>query len=82
VANDEVDLKLVIFRAATTTFEDGGGIRRVINNLQGGREVGFFAVTDNITLNQNDYIKFQVANDTSTANITAELDSYFTIEAR
>jgi len=81
-ANDEVDLKIVIFRAATTTFESAGEVRRVVNNLQGGRNVAYFALSDNITLNQNDYIKFQVANDTSTADITAELDSYYTIEAR
>ena len=81
-ANDEVDLKIVIYRAATTAFEDAGEIRRVINNLQGGRNVAYFALSDNITLNKNDYIKFQVANDSSTADITAELDSYYTIEAR
>jgi len=81
-ANDEVELKIVIYRAATAAFEDAGEIRRVINNLQGGRSVAYFALSDNITLNQNDYIKLQVANDTSTADITAELDSYFTIEAR
>jgi hypothetical protein len=81
-SNDEVDLKVVIFRAATTSFEDGKTQRRVINNLQGGRDVGYFAVTDNITLNQNDYIKLQVANVAATNDITAELDSYFIVGAR
>lgn len=81
-SNNEVDLKLVIYRAATTSFEDGKTVRRVVNNLQGGRDVAYFTTFENILLNQNDYIKFQVANASSTSNITAELDSYFTVRAR
>lgn len=81
-ANDEVDLKVVIFRAATSNFEDKKIQRRVINNLQGGRDVGYFALIDNIILNQNDYVKLQVANATATNNITAELDSFIIVGAR
>ena len=50
-SNDEVDLKIVIWRSATSTFEDGKTIRRVINNLQGGRDVAYFVLSDNIILN-------------------------------
>ena len=81
-ANDEVDLKLVVFRSSTLIFEDISELRRVINNLQGGRDVAYYAVSGNVTLGENDYIKLQVANASSTADITAELDSYFKIEAR
>ena len=81
-ANDEVDLKVVIFRSATTSFEDAKTTRRVINNLQGGRNVAYFVIVDNITLNQNDYVKLQVANVAATNDITAELDSYFMVGAR
>lgn len=81
-ANNEVDLKVVIYRAATTSFEDGATIRRVINNNQGGRDVAYFVLDDDITLNQNDYVKLQVANDTASNDITAELDSYFKVKAR
>lgn len=81
-SNNEVDLKIVIFRAATTTFEDGKTVRRVINNLQGGRDVAYFTLEDNIILNQNDYVKVQVANVTATNNITAEIDSYFNVSER
>ena len=81
-ANDEVDLKVVIFRSATTSFEDGKTTRRVINNLQGGRNVAYYGLVDNITLNQNDYVKLQVANVNATNNITSELDSYFLVGAR
>lgn len=81
-ANDVAALKIVIFRAATTSFEDAKTITRVINNLQGGRDVAYFTLEDNIILNVNDYVKIQVANISDTTNVTAELDSYFTVEAR
>lgn len=82
-ANDDIALKIVVVRGGTP--EDGKTLTRVVNNLQGGRDVAYFVVTDNITLNKNDYIKLQVANVTSpasTANITAEVDSFFTVQAR
>jgi hypothetical protein len=80
--NNVVDLKVVIFRDATASFEDAKTQTRVINNLQGGRDVGYFDITDNITLNTNDYVKLQVANMSGTTNITAELDSFFIVGAR
>jgi hypothetical protein len=81
-ANDEVDLKVVIFRAATTSFEDGKTQRRVINNLQGGRDVAYFGLSSALILDTNDYVKLQVANVSATNNITAELDSFFRLSAR
>jgi len=81
-ANEEVDLKVVIYRSATASFEDGSTLRRVVNNLQGGRNVGYFAASDNIILNQNDYVKLQVANVNDTTNVTAELDSFFNVNKR
>ena len=81
-ANDVVNLKAVIFRDATTSFEDQKIQSRVINNLAGGRNIGYYVYFDNITLNKNDYVKFQVANIGATNNVTAELDSSFAVQAR
>lgn len=81
-ANDVAALKIVIFRDATTSFEDAKTITRVINNLQGGRNVAYFSLDDNIILDANDYVKIQVANISDTTDVTAELDSYFTAEER
>tara|TARA_R110000850_G_C9996087_1_gene467975 strand:+ start:23431 stop:24711 length:1281 start_codon:yes stop_codon:yes gene_type:complete len=81
-ANNEIDLKAVVFRSASTTFEDGKIVRRVINNLAGGRDVAFYTYIANIILDENDYVKFQVANASSTANVTAELNSFFIVEER
>lgn len=81
-SNDVAALKIVIFRDATTSFEDAKTITRVINNLQGGRDVAYFVLDDNIILNVDDYVKIQVANISDTTAVTAELDSFFTVEAR
>ncbi len=81
-AGDDITLKVRIFRSATTTFVDGKSITRVINNLVGGRNVAYFAVSDNIILNKNDYVKLQVGNVSATNNLTAELDSFYSVEAR
>jgi hypothetical protein len=81
-ANDEIDVRITIFRAATTTFEAGNTIRRVINNLVGARNVAYYVLNDSITLAQNDYVKLQAGNVNATNNVTAEIDSFITVEAR
>jgi len=81
-ANDVVSIKAVVFRSAIPSFEDGKVQSRVVNALQGGRNVAYYVYFDNITLNKDDYIKFQVANIGSTDDVTAELDSSFTVQAR
>ncbi len=81
-SGDSITLKLVIWRDASSGFEDGPEITRVVNSLQGARDVAYFVGNDSITLNQNDYIKIQVANASSTDNVTAELDSYLVVSAR
>ncbi len=81
-ADNIVNLKIVIFRDATTSFEDGKTTQRVIDRLAGARNVAYFVLDDDIILNQNDYVKLQVANIGATNDITAELDSYFNVKAR
>jgi len=55
---------------------------RVINNLQGGRDVAYFTVLIGTTLDQNDYIYLQVKNNNDTTNVTAELGSFFRVASR
>ena len=55
---------------------------RVINNLQGGRDVGYWVGKKNIVMNQNDEVFFQVANLSDSDDITLESDSTFFIEER
>ena len=55
---------------------------RQVNNLVGGRDVAFFNININTTLDQNDYIFLEVANQTAANNATAEADSYYIVEER
>lgn len=81
-SGNEVDTKVVKYDSATTSFEDIATQRRVINNLQGGRDVAYFMFISNVVLDTNDYVKLQVSNVGATNNITAELDSFFVLEDR
>lgn len=56
--------------------------KRQVNNLLGGRDVAFFNIDINTTLNTNDFIYLEVANDSGLADITAEVDSYMVVEER
>jgi len=55
---------------------------RVINNLQGARDVAYFTGTFNVRMNKNDLIVWQITNITDTTNVTLELDSAWIIEER
>ena len=79
---DIVNLKIVVWRESTTSFEDYKTTSRVIDRLQGARNVAYFVLIDNIILNKNDYVKLQVSNSTSTDNVTSELGGFEIVEAR
>ena len=81
-ANDELNLKVVKWDDSASGFVDVATFARQVNNLVGGRNVAFFTVSSKLELDQNDYVKLQVSNETSTANVTAELDSFFQVEER
>lgn len=81
-ANDECGVRVVVFRNATLTDEVICTQLRLIDNLQGGRDVAYFNIDCRFDLYTNDYVRLQVANITGTTDVTAELDSYFLIEAR
>lgn len=55
---------------------------RVINNLQGGRDVAYFTGLANVILDQNNYVFWQVTNLTNNTNCTLELDSAWSVEER
>ena len=80
--NDVIDLKLVKYDFSTTSNVDIFTQRRQINALVGSRDVAFFNIVKNIELDQNDYVFWEVANETDTTNVTAELDSYFIVNPR
>jgi hypothetical protein len=81
-ANNVVDLKLVKWDNSAAGFVDLFVQRRQVNSLIGARDVAFFNINVNIALDQNDYIYWEVANESSSADITAELDSFFVANPR
>lgn len=56
--------------------------RRVINNLQGGRDVAYYNGQTSVVLNQNEYLFWQVANTTGNQDCTLEVDSTWSVKER
>lgn len=81
-ANDDISVKLVRWNDDLSTFTDIAMQSRQINNLVGGRNVAVFTAAGNLVMNQNDYVFLQIRNNTGIGNLTAEIDSFFTIEER
>ena len=80
--NRELQVKVVVFDSSEGTFVDYKTQTRVVNSLQGGRDVAYFTIIENIILDKDDYVKFMVANTTDNNNFTVELDSEFIVEER
>jgi len=55
---------------------------RVINNLQGGRDVAYYTGFANVILNQDEFVFWQITNLTDDTNCTLELDSSWSVEER
>lgn len=55
---------------------------RTINNLQGGRDVGYFSGVADVILNKNDLVFWQVANLLDADNCTLEIGSQWRVKAR
>lgn len=82
VADEEVDIRIRKWDDSASSFVTVGMQGRRVNNLQGGRDVAVFNFNKHVTMDQNDYIFLEVANLTTTANVTAEIDSTLVVEAR
>lgn len=74
-AGDVIEARTVIFRDATSTFEEQEMFRTQITSNLGAADIGTIVMFDRFTLNENDYIKQEVRNTTSTSNFTAESGS-------
>ncbi len=81
-ANNEVGIRIQKWDNSTGSFIAWGSRVRQINSLVGGRDVGFYNFSFNITLDQGDYIYFQVVNNSGNNNVTLELNSDMLIERR
>ena len=81
-ANDVLTLRVSKFDSSAASSSTVLDQSRQVNSLVGGRNVAFFSININTELDQNDYVFLEIANQTSTDNITAETDSYYIVEDR
>ena len=81
-ANNVLSLRVSKFDSSAASTSIVLTQTRQVNNLVGGRDVAFFDININTTLDENDYIFLEVANIGATNDITAEVDSYYIVEAR
>lgn len=81
-ANSVLTLRVEKWDDSASSFSTVLDQSRQANNLVGSRDVAFFNVNINTELDQNDYIRLRVANQTATNDITAEADSYYIVEGR
>jgi len=80
--NDVLTLRVSKFDSSATSNSVVLDQSRQVNALVGGRDVAFFSININVVLDQNDFIFLEVTNQTSTDAVTAEVDSYMTVEDR
>jgi len=81
-ANDVIKINIRKYINSTASFVDVFQQESIVNNYSGSRDIAQFTIIKNITLDNNDYIYLQVSNETGINNVTAELDSYFSVEER
>ena len=81
VQNAEVEIFLIkIDSLAAVTVEYTQ--TRIINNLQGGRDVAYFTGQTPVRLNQNDLVFWQVANVNGAGDVTLEQSSAWSVLER
>jgi hypothetical protein len=81
-ANEVLNLKLVKWDDSASLFVDVKTETSTVSNLQGGSDFAYFHMIKAVAMSSNDYVKLQISNSTSTANVTAEVGTDVYIEER
>ncbi len=81
-ANNELGIRLRKFKSSSSTFQDFPERRRQVNNFVGGRDVAIFNFQFNVALDKNDYVFFQVRNNSGSQNVVLELNSDWLLKER
>lgn len=80
--NDEVAIRVRLYDDSAASSSTVSTQTRQVNSFVGGRDVAFFTLLTVVELDQNDYVYLEVANNTSTGNLTAEVSSTLTLTPR
>lgn len=81
-AADVITVKVVKWDNSASSFSDVASQTREVNNFTGSADKAFFVFQGTPTLDENDYLKIQVKNDTGARDVTAQANSYLIVEAR
>jgi len=84
-AAEVVEVRITKWDDSASSFVPVSTQQRQMNALLpigGGRDVAFFNLSANTTLDTNDFVKIEVRNKTSTNDVLAELDSLVAVETR
>ena len=79
---DDLTVRVQKWDDSASSFVEVATQTREVNSFSGGRDIAFFTILTNTTLDQNDYIFLQVKNETSTSNVVVELDSFLRVGER
>ena len=81
-ANNDVGIRLRRWDNSASSFVEFNERARQINSFVGGRDSGFYNFSFNTIMDKDDYVYFQVRNNTGNANVTLENGSDWVIEER
>lgn len=81
-ASDSIKMHVVVYDDSASSESVVATSERVINSMPGARDVAFFDFRTSVNLDQDDYVYLKISNESSTANITVELDSTLRLSER
>jgi len=81
-ANDNYEIFLLRLNGGVGTPDILTAQTRVVNSLQGGRDVGYWSGQANIIMNQDDVVFWQIANLLDDDDCTLEVDSSWSVKER
>lgn len=81
-SGDTLTLKIVKWDASAAGFVDVVTQMKAVNNLVGGDDIAFFNVIKSVQLDEGDYVKIQIANNSSTNDFTVLNESFYEISER
>jgi len=83
-AGDEISIKFVVWDDSVSTFSDvpNSEQTRFIQNSHGSADAAYFTIICHAILDQNDYMRMEIKNSTSSDDAEVEASSFFLVEAR
>lgn len=79
--NRELEMRIVVYRDATSTDEVVDLFKATVDNLAGSRDVAKFNISSRFEMGVNDIVRLQIRNITDNNDITAEKGSYYLLTA-